>query len=270
MKIAVGTWSYRKWFGAGKCDLFGFLEEVKAIGAEGVEIHPSHLGAEVSAESLGKLNDGCHERGLDVATLICANNFAASKVADRARAVAHMVRDIEVGTALGIDHFNVFSGYHEPGQDPQMELARVVDCFREVMPAAQEKGATLCIENHSTVAHDADSILWLIHAVRGENLWTNPDPTNFVPGYFDAPEALRERIYAETEKIAPLMANAHLKYRTFNPDGTHAHVDVARLLDIFRQVGYDRYIVLEYSGGDDPHEPTAACVALLKRLLDEG
>jgi len=142
-----------------------------------------------------------------------------------------------------------------------------VDCYREVMPVAEEKAATLCIENHSSVCPDADGLLWLIRAVGSPNLKTNPDPSNFVRGYFDVPEGMREPIYAETEKVAPLAANAHLKYRSFDPDGRHAHIDVARVLDIYREAGYDGWIVLEYAGKDDPHEPTAMCVADLRRLL---
>ena len=267
MKVAIGTWSYRSWFDEGRCDIFGLLDEVKAIGAEGIEVFPRHIDREADPDVLAKVKAKCDEMGLSIATLICGNNFAASRTADRAQAVASMIRDIEQGAAVGIDHFNVFTGYHEPGQDPQMEVARVIDCFREVMPAAQEKGARLCIENHSSVCRDADSILWLIHAVRGENLWTNPDPSNFVPGFTEAPEAQREPIYTETEKIAPLMANAHLKIRDFTPEGDHAHLDVARLLGIFRQVGYDRWIVLEFFGRADPHDACAKGVALLKRLL---
>jgi hypothetical protein len=42
---------------------------------------------------------------------------------------------------------------------------------------------------------------------------------------------------------------------------------VARILDIFRSVGYDGHVVLEYYGREDPAEPCAKGVALLRRLL---
>lgn len=267
MKIAIGSWSYRSWFDAGKCGWAGFLDEVAAVGAEGVEIFPKHIEAEDRAQSLADAKAACDERGLGVATLICGNNFASPKAADRAANVANMLRDIEQAAAVGIERLNVFTGYHVEGEDPQMETARVVDGFREVVPLAEEKDIVLCLENHSTVCRDADSILWLLRAVGSPNLMTNPDPSNFVRGFTDVPEALREPIYTETTKIAHLTCNAHLKYRDFTPEGDHAHVDVARLLSIYRQVGYDGWTVLEYFGQDDPHEPTAQCVAMLRRLL---
>jgi len=267
VRIAIGSWGYRRWFDEGKCDFASFLEEVKAIGAEGVEIFPRHIGRDDGGKALAEGKAKADELGLGIGTLIAGNDFAQPTAAGRAQHVANMLRDIHQAAALGIDHLNVFTGYHKPGQDPVMEAMRVVDCFREVMPAAEAKGATLCTENHSSVLHDADGLLWLLRAVGSENLRTNPDPSNFVRGFTDVPKGMREPIYTETEKIAPLAANAHLKIRDFTPDGDHAHLDVARILDIYRAAGYDGWLVLEYFGQDDPHEPNAAGVALLQRLF---
>ena len=52
MKIAIGSWGYRKWFDDGKCDFASFLKEVKKIGAEGVEIFPHHLNRTNTAQAL--------------------------------------------------------------------------------------------------------------------------------------------------------------------------------------------------------------------------
>jgi len=267
MKVAIGTWGYRKWFEEKKCDMFALLDEVKAIGADGIEIFPQHIDRSNTAKALADVKAACDAKGLGVASLICGNDFAARQAHCRAQAVANMIRDIHEASAVGIDHLNVFTGYHQPGQDPVMETMRVIDCFREVTPVAQEKKVSLCLENHSSVCRDADSILWLIHAVRGESLWTNPDPSNFLPNFTEAPEAQREVIYTETAKIVPLAANMHLKIRDFKPDGSHAHLDVSRILEMLKPVGYDEWIVLEFFGRDDPHEPNAKGVALLKRLL---
>jgi sugar phosphate isomerase/epimerase len=143
----------------------------------------------------------------------------------------------------------------------------VVDAYREVAPVAEDHGVLLCMENHSSVCRDADSLLWLIKAVGSECLVPNPDPTNFVPDYQVRGERAREAIYSETSKFAPGMANAHLKVADFKENGDHAYVDVPRLLDIFREAGYDGHLVLEYYGQDDPAEPCAKGVALLRRLF---
>ena len=174
---------------------------------------------------------------------------------------------IAYAAEAGIHRMNTFTGYHTPGDNPVIEAYRVIDCYREVMPVAEEHNVLLCIENHSSVCRDADSLLWLIRAVGSQTLRTNPDPTNFVPEFAKCSDRAREQIYSETERFAQLMSNAHLKIAEFTEDGDHAHVDVRRLLDIFHSVSYNDHIVLEYYGSGDPVEPCAKGVALLHRLM---
>jgi hypothetical protein len=95
----------------------------------------------------------------------------------------------------------------------------------------------------------------------------NPDPTNFCPNFVEQSEKAREVIYSETEKVAPLMANAHMKIRDFTPTGDHKHANVKRILDIYQKNGYDGHVVLEYFGQDDPAQPNRQGVELLRRLM---
>lgn len=267
MKISISSWSYRKWFTEKRCDLLSFLDEVKRQGADGFEIFPRHVDQTDPAGHLAAVMEKAKRLELSVSALIAGNDFAMPKVKDRAAQVVAMVNWIHLANSVGITHINVFTGYHRPGEDPAMERCRVVDCFREVIPEAETKDVTLCLENHSSVHPDADGLLWIIRAVGSVRLRTNPDPTNFLPHFTDLPETAREVIYTETEKIAPLMANAHMKIRDFTPNGEHKHVNVKRLLDIYHKNGYDGHIVLEYFGQDDPAEPNRRGVELLRRLL---
>ncbi len=267
MKIAISSWGYRKWFTEKRCDLVSFLDEVQRQGAEGFEIFPQHVDKTDPAGHLAAVMDKAKRLGLDVSTLIAGNDFALPKVKDRAAQVETMLTWIRLAASVGITRLNVFTGYHRPGEDPAMERCRVVDSFREVIPEAEGREITLCLENHSSVHPDADGLLWIIRAVGSVRLRTNPDPTNFCAHYADVPEGARDVIYTETQKIAPLMANAHMKIRDFTPEGSHKQVNVKRLLDIYRSTGYDGHVVLEYHGQDDPQEPNKLGVALLRHLL---
>ena len=266
MKISISSWGYRKWFTEKRCDLLGFLDEVKKQGAEGFEIFPQHVDPSDPGGHLAAVVDKAKRLGLEVSSLIAGNDFALPKVKDRAAQVEAMANSIRRAASAGITRVNVFTGYHRPGQDPAMERCRVVDCFREVIPEAEQRDITLCLENHSSVHPDADGLLWIMRAVGSMRLRTNPDPTNFVPYFYDLPESAREPIYSETEKVAPLMANAHMKIRDFTPAGDHKNANVKRILDIFRKYDYDGHIVLEYFGQDDPAEPNRQGVELLRRL----
>jgi sugar phosphate isomerase/epimerase len=267
MDVSVSSWSYRAWFDDGRCDLASFLEEVKELGSDGLELFPQHVSQDDPGGHLQEVAEKAQEMGLSISALIAGNDFARPLAAERAEQVERMKAWIAHAAEAGIHRMNAFTGYHTSGEDPVLEAFRVVDAYREVAPVAEDRDVLLCLENHSSVCRDADSLLWLIRSVGSGALRTNPDPTNFVPDYQVRSERAREAIYAETEKVAPLMANFHLKVADFTDDGDHAYVDVERLLDILLGVGYDGHVVLEYYGRDDPQEPCRKGVGLLRRLL---
>ena len=267
MKIGISSWSYRKAIESGRMDFLGFMDETIRLGADGVEIANWHLAGEDKAPALRQIVDHAGKVGLGISALIAGNDFALPAVADRAKQVADTIAWIRMAAQVGIERVNVFTGYHVDGQDPGLERARVVDGYLEVVPEAEKQGVTLCLENHSTVHPDADGLLAIIHQIGSDRLRTNPDPTNFVAGFDQLDDQARERIYTETAKIAPLAANAHLKINTFTPDGDPEAVDVPRIVEIYRQVGYDGFIVLEYWGNDEPEEPNTKGVVTLKQAL---
>jgi len=266
MLVSISSWSYREPFKDGTFDLLSFLDEVKRLGADGLEIFPRHLNQDDVAGHLQQVADKARRLGLSIASVIVGNNFTMPSATRRAEQVERMKLFITSAADAGIERLNTFTGYHSPGQDPVMEVYRAIDAYREVIPLAEERGMVLCIENHSTVATDADSLLSLIRAVGSNNLRTNPDFSNFVPDFYRRSDRAKEAIYTETQKVAPLAGNAHLKVRYFDEDGNHTDLDVPRLLDIMREAGYDGHMVLEYYGRDDPAPACKSGIELLRRL----
>ncbi len=248
-------------------DLLGLLTEAKDSGADGFEYYPQYVDEERPAEHRKEVMEKAGSLGLEVASLIAGNDFARAAAAERAEQVERMKRWIEAAASAGIPRMNVFTGYHQAGQAPTMECMRVIDSYREVAPLAEEKGILLCIENHSSVHPDADGILAIIRAIGSPCMRTNPDPTNFCRGFTNLGEKAREVIYSETEKVAPLTANAHLKVNEFDGDGNAKFVDVERLLKTLKAAGYDGHVVLEFYGKENPRESMSKGVAQLKRVF---
>lgn len=267
MKIGISSWGYRKAIESGRMDLLGFVDDVARQGADGLEIANWHLTADNTLSNLRDIVKHAARRGLGISALIAGNDFAMPTNTQRAQQVAATLGWIHMAADVGIERVNVFTGYHKEGQDPELERTRVVDCFLEVMPEAEKRGVILCLENHSSVHPDADGLMAIIRQVGSDYLMTNPDPTNFVESFDKVDENVRDRIYTETAKIAPLAANTHLKINTFASDGKAEFVDVARILGIYRKAGFDGFIVLEYWGDGEPEEPNAKGIALLRRLL---
>ncbi|MFW6189701.1 MAG: sugar phosphate isomerase/epimerase family protein [Planctomycetota bacterium] len=264
MEVYISSWSYRSWFNEEKCDLLSFLDEVERQGADGVEIFPRHVDPDDPGGHLKEVKARADSLGLTVGTVIAGNDFARPLAAERAEQVERMKQWIVHTAEADVDKMNTFTGYHTSGDDPLTEVYRVIDAYREVMPVAEEHDVVLCIENHSSVARDADSILGIIRAVGSRNLRTNPDPSNFVREFQRRSEKAREAIYSETEKFARLAANAHLKIGDFTEEGRHAYLDTERLVKILRGVGYDGPIVLEVYGDNDPVEACRKGIELLQ------
>jgi L-ribulose-5-phosphate 3-epimerase len=267
MLVSISSWSYRERFSEGTLDLLSFLDEVKRLGADGVEVFPRHLEQDDPGGHLKQVAAKASEMGLAIASVIVANNFARPLARERADQVERMKQWIAYAGDARVERMNTFTGYHTPGEDPFLEAFRVIDAFREVMAVAEEHNVILCIENHSTVCTDADSLLHIVQSVGSDRLRLNPDFTNFVPDFHRRGDRAREAIYTETAKVAPLSANAHLKIREFTEEGDHAHLDVPRLLEIMASAGYDGHVVLEYYGRGDAAEACARGVALLRKLL---
>lgn len=259
MQAYVSSWIYRAKFEAPEYTLFRFLDDIKAIGGAGIEIYPKHMkGADPEAElvEVKKLADA---KGLGISALILANDFARPTAIERAEQVERAKRFIGWTAAAGIANLNVFTGYHQAGEDPFMEAMRVIDAFREVAPVAREKGVTLCLENHSSVVNDIDGLMKLIAEIGDPALKSNPDPSNFVPEAHVRGEKSLEAMYPATERYATVMANAHLKIGDFKPDGEHSFIDVARIIGIFRKAGYDGPVVLETYGTPDQYPAEETC-----------
>lgn len=267
MKACVSSWGYRKWFDEGKCDLLGFLDEVRRLRADGCEIFPAHLDGQRYAEHLKQVARKAGAMKLEVSSLIVGNDFARAQIAARAEEVEKMTRAIAAAAGAGIRRLNVFTGHHAEGADPEMETARVIDCFREVCPLAEKKRVLLCVENHSSVHRDVDGLLWIIRAIGSRAMRTNPDPTNFCAGFSERTERERQVIYASTQRYVQNAANAHLKIRDFTRAGEHACCDVPRLAKIFKGAGYNGPVVLEYYGPGDPARPNELGMKLLRKYF---
>ncbi len=267
IKVSISSWSYRTWFDAGKIDLLGFVDEVKRQGADGLEIFPRHIDAADPAGCLKKVADKARQAGLSIASVIATNDFARPTAAERAEQVERLKTWLAYTAEAGIERMNVFTGYHVPGQDPMMEVYRVIDGYREVAPVAEAKGVVMCLENHSSVATDADSLLRILQAVGSDNLRTNPDFSNFVPEFAVRSDKARQAIYDQSARFVPLAANAHLKVGDFADDGEHAFLDVGRLMGMLKDAKYDGHLVLEVYGQNEPVETCKKGIALVRRHI---
>jgi len=268
MRIGVSSWGYRKAFADGM-DWPAFARETKAVGADGYEVHFGYLDRQRLGQQYIWVTELAQEQGLGVSTLIAGNDFAKADVGERAHEIARFLDCIAAARLSGVQRLNVFTGYHQEGQDPAVERARVVEAYRRVMPVAEELGVVCCLENHSSVVADIDGLLELLYDVASPNLVPNPDPTNVVRGYFqrEPSQADVRDVLDAAARFMPGAGNLHIKIDTLT-DGVPDKVPMAEIVELAKDSHYDGWIVLEYCGQGDPRPIHAEAVPYLRSLWE--
>ena len=76
VKVSISSWGYRTWFAEARCDMMGFIDEVKRHGADGFEIFPAHIDQEDPASALKRIARRAADEGLEISSLIAGNDFA--------------------------------------------------------------------------------------------------------------------------------------------------------------------------------------------------
>jgi len=156
MKKSISTWSFY-----GDWNLEQKLHLAKEAGFSGFEIDLSDDGpvnlksTEADLKAVRSLADKCELQLSGLATgLYWGANACSADPAVREKAAAILKKQIECASALGIDAILVVPGAVGVDFIPSCEIVpyplayeRATDFIKAALPAAEEMGVTLCIEN---------------------------------------------------------------------------------------------------------------------------
>ncbi len=271
MFAALHTWSFRRRFAAEGATFFDAVDWAAEHGFRGLEMmiergdQPRDLVGlpDVAPATIARAAAYARRRAVPVLAYSTFNDFAAADPAVRDRHLA-LVRDwIALAADTGVPRLRLLTGYHREGEDRAAAEQRTREGIATVVPIAAAAGVELATENHNTLFLAADDLAALARQ-HGPTLTVCPDPSNWVKGFFDAPDADREFIYAELARVAPHARHAHLKIRGLTPDGEGLlGFDLPRLLGILRHAGFAGAIAFESVTHDQaqPGDLTAALPA---------
>jgi sugar phosphate isomerase/epimerase len=146
---------------------------------------------------------------------------------------------VEFCHKAGILSVLLLPGVFYPGQTAFDARALAADVLNEFLPISQEANVVLAIEAHvGSIFESPESVLGLVEQVPG--LGIVHDYSHFVcQGY---PQSAADPLCAHTVHIHLRQAKSGLM-QTPLEDGT---INFALVLDQLRQVGYDRYLCIEY------------------------
>lgn len=261
MKLSVSMWSVVHNVRTGQIDLPGFIDFVADQGAAGVELLDFFWRDESS--EIPQVKQRTKDAGLEIAVYSVGNDFFHPDAKERKQQLTEMKHAVNVANALEVNLMRVFSGNHKKGYDLEDGMDWIIEGLSESADYAQEHGVTLALENHGLMAGRSDQVRHIIDIVDSPALRANLDTGNFLLVGQNPTDAARN--------LADMVALVHLKDFARAPKDQAEHVyygldklaytgtvvgdgevDLAAILDILRDAGYDGWLSLEYEGAPDP------------------
>lgn len=228
---------------------FGAIEELKAIGYDGVEVflsHPDRKGYEqlgAFARSIEMEVNGCLGLGPDE-NPISERASVRQAALDRLRGAIDHVQAAGGETLCGPFHsaFATFS-QHPPQQS---EYERAAEVLHQAGEHAAQAGVTLTPEALNRFeCYLCNTMEQLRHLV---DLVDHPH----VRGMFDSHHAnVEEKSFSKAiEEIAPVLAHVHISENDRGTPGA-GHLDFDEIFAALSQSGYDGYYTIEAFSRDD-------------------
>ena len=257
IKLAVSTYSY--WhFRTPKYPIERVIDDAARLGFDGVEILHRQMTDETPAY-LNRLKQAAFRNGLALPMLSIHQDFISPKPEERAEAVAHTKRCIELAAKLGIPSIRLNSGRWNTiqsfddlmkvkGDEPPIEGFTDEDAFRwciegiqACLPAAESAGVLLALENHWGLTTKTENLLRIHRAVGSPWLGINLDTGNFPVDP-----------YPEIEKLAPHASIVQAKTYYGGGEWYTLDLDYRRIAGILRKANFRGWVSLEMEGKEDP------------------
>ncbi len=164
------------------------------------------------------------------------NNFASPDSAVRAEGVALAKEWIVVASKLGAPVLRLFSGEIPKGYEDKWEepAGWMIDCYKELLPYAEQYGVKIGIQNHGDMLQTADQCLYILDKLDSEWAGIIVDTGNFTS----------EDPYKDIEVLVPHAVNWQVKEFTDGYGGTQ-RTDYVRLIKILKKQGYTGYLPVE-------------------------
>lgn len=259
LKLSIAAYSYRQFLTGDSptMDLFDFADLAADMALDAIEPTSYYFPSDVSNELLSNLRRHAFLRGLDISGTAIGNDFCVAPGPDREAQLALARTWIDRAAVLNAPMIRVFAGRTPRGETEEVAVARAIEGFKEVLPYAAEKGVFLALENHGGITATSDQMLTLIEAIDHPYFAVNLDTGNF----------RTEDPYGDLARIAPYAVNVQVKTEISRSGGPKEEADLARLIQILRDVNYSGYVVLEYEAAEDPMTAIPRHVKRLRELI---
>jgi sugar phosphate isomerase/epimerase len=259
LRLSIAGYSYRQYLAAKPKPTMtydDFIDTAAAMNLDAVEFTQYYF-PETSPEYLAHLKGRCTRLGLDVSGTAIGNKFTLTDP-DKLKAEIASVKTWTEHTArLGGKTMRIFAGNLEKGDTEEKARARAVEAIQESCDYAAKFGIILALENHGGIVGTIEQMLAVVKAVKHDWFGVNWDTGNF---HGADP-------YADLTQLAPYAVVVQVKSEIQPMGMKKQDADLARLMEILRNVGYRGYIALEYEAEEEPKAAIPRHIETLKKLM---
>jgi len=270
--FGVSTYSFWQ-FREEPAPIADCIDHAAAMGFDGVEILEVQMGEATNAQ-LQQLKRRALVNGLDLYGLSTHQGFVSPDPEVRQANIEKTLRSIDLAYRLGIPTMRVNTGrwgtskdFDElmanrgieprlPGHTDDEGFAWVIEAFEKCLPAAEEKGVVLGLENHWGLGRTAEGVMRIVEAIDSPWLRVTLDTGNFL-----------EDMYPQMERLAPEAVLVQAKTYYGGGKWYTLDIDYDRVARLLKKVDYVGYVSLEFEGQGDPAQEAPKSLALLRTAL---
>ncbi len=263
LRLSLAAYSFRQFFKTPSppsgvaaerlIDLFQFIDYCAEHGCEGTELTSYYFPADLDDAYLLRIRRHAFLRGIPISGTAVGNTFTWPRGAKRDQEMAHVKRWIDRAAVMGAPHIRIFAGNRQEGMSLAESKAICIETIAECCEYAGRKGVFLGLENHGGIVAEPDDLLDIVRAVESPWFGINLDTGNF---HTADP-------YADLARCAPYAVNVQVKVEIQARGQPKGPADLARLVQLVRDSGYQGYVALEYEA---PEDPWVAVPPLLREL----
>ena len=199
-KISVFPKCYFDELCSGTRDYLQWLHDASRLGAEGIE-HYDGFFRSFEDRHVTPVIQTMEAIGQTSSMLCFSPDFTHPDPQRRREEVERQKAAIDLAVNLGVSYCRTLSGQAYPGMSRAEGIARTVDGIRQALPYAEQKGITLCMENHykdgnwsyPEFAQPEDIYLEIIEQIDEPNFGVQFDPSNAIVGGYD-PVSFLEKV----------------------------------------------------------------------------
>src|SRR4030095_7349743 len=272
IKLSISSYSY--WhFKEKKFPIESVIEEAAKLGVEGIDILHRQMDSE-EKPYIHKLKRQAFENGIAFTCLSIHQSFVSPDKEVLKKEIEHTKKCIALAAEMGIPclrlnsgRWNTIKSFDElmknrgvepvlPGYTEDDGFKWCIDSIRQCLPAAEEYGVLLALENHWGLCSTPEGQLRIKKAIDSPWLGILMDTGNFL-----------EEPYQKLEMIAPYTSFVQAKTYYGGGEWYTLDLDYKRISGILKKVNFRGYISLEFEGKEDASTGVPKSVEMLRKAM---